>query len=228
LETQPWDYVPWQHKTPSHKQMAHSQLFQSAPRARSFNPDFVPIAGDVVVTPHKTFDALHGTDLSTQLRQRDVDHLILCGLTTNTCVDSTGRDAVEQGFEVTFVADAVTTFTMEMHRATIEQNWPRYAHHVLSTDEVIAVLSPERQKRWLESLRRVLSHAVPERPVLRRDFDEADHDVGAFDADPGLQPGCHRGVERPLERHSPAGVEGDLDDYRVRAALDPQVGRVEL
>ncbi|MFE2599464.1 isochorismatase family cysteine hydrolase [Streptomyces sp. NPDC059396] len=140
METQPWDYVPWQHKTPSHEQMADAQLFQAGTWGAQFHPDFVPAAGEVVVTPHKTFDALHGTDLATQLRQRDVDHLILCGLTTNTCVDSTGRDAVEQGFTVSFVADAVATFTMDMHRATIEQNWPRYAHHVLSTDEVLSAL----------------------------------------------------------------------------------------
>jgi hypothetical protein len=55
-------------------------------------------------------------------------------------MDSTGRDAVEQGFDVTFVSDAVATFTMEMHRATIEQNWPRYAHHVLTADEVLSAL----------------------------------------------------------------------------------------
>lgn len=36
--------------------------------------------------------------------------------------------------------DAAATFTMDMHRATIEQNWPRYAHHVLTTDEVIGSL----------------------------------------------------------------------------------------
>ncbi len=141
METQPWDYEPWLHRTPSHEAMNHAQLFQAGTWGAEFHPDFVPAAGEVVVTPHKTFDALHGTDLGTQLQQRDVDHLILCGLTTNTCVDSTGRDAVEQGFDVTFVSDAVATFTMEMHRATIEQNWPRYAHHILTTDELLGALS---------------------------------------------------------------------------------------
>jgi nicotinamidase-related amidase len=143
METQPWDYGPWQHRTPSHEAMNHAQLFQAGTWGAEFHPDFVPAEGEVVVTPHKTFDALHGTDLGTQLRQRDVDHVIICGLTTNTCVDSTGRDAFEQGFDVTFVKDAVATFTMEMHQATIEQNWPRYAHHVLTADEVLAGLGVE-------------------------------------------------------------------------------------
>lgn len=95
----------------------------------------------MVVTPHKTFDAFHGTNLDTQLRQRDIDHVIVCGLTTNACVDSTGRDWVEKGYDVTFVSDAVDTFTMDMHRATIELNWPRYAHHILTSDDFVAKLA---------------------------------------------------------------------------------------
>lgn len=141
METQPWDYGPWKHRTPSHEGMFAAQLFQAGTWGARFHPDFVPAEGEVVVTPHKTFDAFHGTDLDTQLRQRDIDHVIVCGLTTNTCVDSTGRDAVEKGYTVTFVSDAVATFTMDMHRATIELNWPRYAHHILSADDLLAELA---------------------------------------------------------------------------------------
>lgn len=142
METQPWDYGPWQHRTPSHDGMLAAQLFRAGTWGARFHPDFVPADGEVVVTPHKTFTAFHGTDIDIQLRQRDIDHVILCGLTTNTCVDSTGRDAVEKGYHVTFVSDAVGTFTMEMHRATIEQNWPRYAHRILTTDDLVGELEP--------------------------------------------------------------------------------------
>ncbi|WP_020124161.1 isochorismatase family cysteine hydrolase [Streptomyces canus] len=140
METQPWDYGPWKHRTPSHGDMFHAQLFQAGTWGAEIHPDFTPADGEVVVTAHKTFDAFHGTDMDTQLRQRDIDHLILCGLTTNTCVDSTGRDAVEKGYHVTFVSDAVATFTMDMHRASIDLNWPRYAHRISTTDEVVAAL----------------------------------------------------------------------------------------
>ncbi|MFE5112076.1 isochorismatase family cysteine hydrolase [Streptomyces sp. NPDC056663] len=140
METQPWDYGPWKHRTPSHDSMFHAQLFQAGTRGAEFHPDFVPADGEVVVTAHKTFDAFHGTDMDVQLRQRDIDHLILCGLTTNTCVDSTGRDAVEKGYDVTFISDAVATFTMDMQRATVEQNWPRYAQQIATTDEIVSTL----------------------------------------------------------------------------------------
>ncbi|MDH6625980.1 nicotinamidase-related amidase [Streptomyces sp. LBL] len=140
METQPWDYGPWKHRTPSHDGMFQAQLFQAGTRGAEFHPDFVPADGEVVVTAHKTFDAFHGTDMDVQLRQRDIDHLILCGLTTNTCVDSTGRDAVERGYSVTFASDAVATCTMDMQRATIDLNWPRYAQQIATTDEIVSAL----------------------------------------------------------------------------------------
>jgi nicotinamidase-related amidase len=141
METQPWDYGPWRHRTPSHEAMFRAQLFQAGTPGAAFHPDFAPADGEVVVTVHKTFDAFHGTDLDIQLRQRDIDQLILCGLTTNTCVDSTGRDAVEKGYGVTFVSDAVGTFTRDMQRATVELNWPRYAHRISATDEIVKDLA---------------------------------------------------------------------------------------
>ncbi|MFG2514124.1 isochorismatase family cysteine hydrolase [Streptomyces sp. NPDC048584] len=144
METQPWDYGPWQHRMPSHDAMFQAQLFQAGTWGARFHPDFTPIGDEVVVTVHKTFDAFHGTDMDLQLRQRDIDHLILCGLTTNTCVDSTGRDAVEKGYDVTFVSDAVATFTMEMQRATVELGWPRYAHRILATEEVVSALKDSK------------------------------------------------------------------------------------
>lgn len=141
MVTQPWDYGRWKHRSPSHAGMWSSQLFQAGSWGAKFHPDFVPAPGEVVATPHKTFDAFHGTDVDLQLRQRDIDRVIVCGLTTNTCVDSTGRDAVERGYDVTFVTDATGAFSMDAHRATIEQDWPRYAHHILTTDDLLGELA---------------------------------------------------------------------------------------
>jgi nicotinamidase-related amidase len=61
-------------------------------------------------------------------------------LTTNTCLDTTSREAIEQGFDVTYVSDAVATFTMDMQRDTIELNWPRDSQHIRSTAELISAL----------------------------------------------------------------------------------------
>ena len=39
--------------------------------------------------------AFWSTDLDYQLRQRDITHVALAGLTANTCLEATGRHAVE-------------------------------------------------------------------------------------------------------------------------------------
>ncbi|MGW5150493.1 cysteine hydrolase family protein [Rhodococcus koreensis] len=140
METNPWDYGPWQNKSLTHNLLQEHQLFQAGTWGAEFHPDFEPHEGEVVVVPHKAFDAFHGTDLDTQLRQRNIDHVIIMGMTTNTCVDSTGRDAYEKGYHVTYLSDAVGAFSMEAHTATIDLDWPRYAHEVLSTEELVTRL----------------------------------------------------------------------------------------
>jgi nicotinamidase-related amidase len=146
MVTQPWDYGPWLNSSASHHMLNEQQVFQAGTWGAEFHPDHVPAENDVVVVPHKSFDAFHGTDLDTQLRQRGIDHIILIGMVTNTCVDSTGRDAYEKGYNVTFVTDAVGAFSIDAHKATIEHNWPRYAHEILTTEELVASLKNSKQR----------------------------------------------------------------------------------
>ena len=140
METNEWDYSVWKNLSLSTKNLGKFQIFQAGTWGAAFHPDFQPQDGDVVVVPHKAFDAFHGTDLDTQLRQRGCDYIILVGMVTNTCIESTGRDAFERGFHITFVTDAVGAFSWEAHRAAIEQNWPRFAHEILATAEVVKLL----------------------------------------------------------------------------------------
>lgn len=140
MVTQPWDYGPWKNTSLSHKLLHEHQVFEAGSWGAEFHPDYRPVAGDVVVVPHKAFDAFQGTDMDTQLRQRNIDHIILVGMVTNTCIDSTGRRAYEKGYHVTFVSDAVGAFSMDAHKATIENDWPRFAHEISTTDEVVASL----------------------------------------------------------------------------------------
>jgi nicotinamidase-related amidase len=57
--------------------------------------------------------ALVGTGLSVWLRERDVGRLIVSGIRTEQCCETTTRHASDEGFEVDFVADATLTFDMK-------------------------------------------------------------------------------------------------------------------
>ncbi|WP_201774037.1 isochorismatase family protein [Pseudoxanthomonas suwonensis] len=51
------------------------------------------------------------TDLDFLLRQHGIGHVVLIGLITNTCIETTGRFASELGYHVALVTDATAAFT---------------------------------------------------------------------------------------------------------------------
>lgn len=66
------------------------------------------VAGDARVRK-TTPDAFNGTDLGQVLNDLDVDGLVICGLQTDFCVDTTVRSALAKGYDVTLVGDAHST-----------------------------------------------------------------------------------------------------------------------
>ncbi|MBF9233357.1 cysteine hydrolase family protein [Microvirga alba] len=79
--------------------------------------------GDAVV--RKTAgDSFHDTNLQAVLAQQGAKHLVVVGLMTQYCVDTTCRRAVSLGYDVTLVADAHTTD--DSGALTVEQI---VAHH---------------------------------------------------------------------------------------------------
>ena len=54
-------------------------------------------------------DSFHRTDLESVLQQKDVGKLVICGLQSECCVDSTTRSALAHGYPVVLVADAHST-----------------------------------------------------------------------------------------------------------------------
>jgi nicotinamidase-related amidase len=70
--------------------------------------DVRPDVDLMVVKRHGS--ALHDTTLEASLRDLGVDELVLCGLQTEFCIDSTVRHAHTLGFDVVLVGDAHSTF----------------------------------------------------------------------------------------------------------------------
>jgi nicotinamidase-related amidase len=56
-----------------------------------------------------TPDSFHRTDLSQRLQEREITRLLICGLQSDFCVDTTTRRALALGYEVVLVADAHST-----------------------------------------------------------------------------------------------------------------------
>lgn len=85
----------------------------------------VTVSGDVTIVKH-TIGAFHDTGLDAALRDRDVSTVAMAGLVTNMGVESTARAAADHGYDVEFVADAMSGFTAEEHRFVVERIFPRF------------------------------------------------------------------------------------------------------
>ncbi len=83
------------------------------------------------------------SDLDKLLRERRIDTVLVAGTVTNTCCESTARDAMMLNYKTVMVSDANAAATDEEHNATLV-NMLRIFGDVMSTDEVIARLLPKR------------------------------------------------------------------------------------
>jgi len=117
------------------------RVFADGTWGGSFHPDFEPRPGEVVAQEHWLSSGFANTDLDFQFKKHGVRKVIVIGMRANTCIESTVRFAVELGYEVTLVKDAIGSFGhAEMH-ASIQFNMPAYASAIVSTDEIVAKLS---------------------------------------------------------------------------------------
>lgn len=82
-------------------------------------PELMPAEGEPVIDK-PGFGAFYATDLDRILATRGIRHLLLCGVTTDVCVHSTLREAIERGFEPLLVTDCCAATNSSNHLAAIE------------------------------------------------------------------------------------------------------------
>ncbi|MBT3181104.1 MAG: cysteine hydrolase [Deltaproteobacteria bacterium] len=77
-----------------------------------------PTADEVVITK-SCYSAFENTELDKALKKQGVDTVLLCGVMTNLCVETSARHAFMKGFQVVVVEDACATKNMDYHKASI-------------------------------------------------------------------------------------------------------------
>lgn len=77
-----------------------------------------PRPDDKIVYKHR-YSAFYNTDLETVLRVLKIEDLVITGIMTNMCCESTARDAYYRDYRVFFLADATGSVTEEMHVASL-------------------------------------------------------------------------------------------------------------
>lgn len=80
--------------------------------------DIAPLPNEKVVYKHR-YSAFYNTDLETILRCLKIEDLVISGIMTNMCCESTARDAYFRDYRVFFLADGTGTINEEMHLASL-------------------------------------------------------------------------------------------------------------
>jgi len=78
-------------------------------------PELYPVAGEPVIDkPGK--GAFYATDLDAILRHGGIQQLVVCGVTTEVCVNTTVREANDRGFDCLVLEDCVGSYFPEFQK----------------------------------------------------------------------------------------------------------------
>jgi ureidoacrylate peracid hydrolase len=100
--------------------------------------DIAPRPSEKVVTKHR-YSAFYNTDLETILRVQGIEQLVITGVMSNMCCESTARDAYFRDYRVFFLADATGSISEDMQLATLLNVGFGFAY-VTTTDWTVDVL----------------------------------------------------------------------------------------
>ena len=95
------DKLPWEDGR-------ESQLIES----------LTPAKGEMLITKNR-YSVFEGTELMEALKHQGADTIVLCGVTTNLCVETTARHAFIKDIQPIVVEDACAAKTPEYHKASI-------------------------------------------------------------------------------------------------------------
>src|SRR5438874_2231287 len=77
-------------------------------------PELYPVAGEVIIDkPGK--GAFYATGLGEVLSKYRIDTLLVCGVTTEVCVNTTVREANDRGYRCVVLADCCASYFPEFH-----------------------------------------------------------------------------------------------------------------
>lgn len=100
-----------------------------------FLEGIAPLPSERVVIKHR-YSAFINTDLNTVLKARNIQSVLVCGVATNVCVETTARDAYMYDYYVTMIEDCSAAYETKLHLGTLD-NIRRHFGLVASASEII-------------------------------------------------------------------------------------------
>ncbi|MFH1724538.1 MAG: isochorismatase family protein [Elusimicrobiota bacterium] len=114
-------------------------ILERGPEAE-FISEIAPRPGEKVIGKRR-YNAFFGTKLDATLRSLGISDLIVAGVMTNLCCETTAREAFVRDYRVFFVADATATASEELHLAALRNLAFGFAH-VVGAEELLKAFRP--------------------------------------------------------------------------------------
>ncbi len=109
------------------------------PNSAEIIAELAPRPGELVIAAH-TYDKFYGTSLDLALRSREIRFLLITGVTTDICVNSTVLAAANRDYRVTVVTDGVATLWPEIQQACFDI-WRRKFARLRTTAQMVEELN---------------------------------------------------------------------------------------
>jgi nicotinamidase-related amidase len=106
------------------------------------HPELAPLPKEKQILKHR-YSAFYNTDLETILRVLKVEDLVISGVMTNMCCESTARDAYYRDYRIFFLADGTGSINEEMHLASLLSLSLGFAH-VTTVEQVLGDLETHK------------------------------------------------------------------------------------
>jgi nicotinamidase-related amidase len=110
-------------------------------------PELYPLGGEIVIDkPGK--GAFYATELGDILQKHGIENLLVCGVTTEVCVNTTVREANDRGYRCVVLADGCASYFPEFHEAGLKMIKAQGGIFGWVSDcaTVIAAMAPEIPK----------------------------------------------------------------------------------
>jgi len=115
-------------------------------RGSEIHHELKPLATEKIITKHFP-NSIKQTDLLDYLRELGTERIVVCGMMTHMCVDSTVRTAKEHGFDCTVIYDACATKKLQINDSILDAKtvhdsfmaaMKSYFAHIRTVDEFIS------------------------------------------------------------------------------------------
>lgn len=113
-----------------------ADIFWSGGKGYEVREEIAPVEGETIVRK-LTMGAFNSGNIDTVLRSMGLTSLVVTGVSTNACVETTARDAADRGYATVIVDEAAADYDQAAHDATLRAFHFNLGRVVRSSDDLI-------------------------------------------------------------------------------------------